>query len=103
MQRAFGIISKRGFCLCAIKGLAVLQRIGSTQEGKASFILSGDYYNRELSGENNNLVFIYLVYLLILQVFEYVEFLKLQLLDPFKLPNPDPNPSSSQNEQISPQ
>ncbi|XP_058265238.1 intermembrane lipid transfer protein VPS13D isoform X3 [Hemibagrus wyckioides] len=30
--------------------LSVLQRIGSTQEGKASFILSGDYYNRELSG-----------------------------------------------------
>ncbi|TSM04819.1 Vacuolar protein sorting-associated protein 13D [Bagarius yarrelli] len=30
--------------------LAVLQRIGSTQEGKASFTLSGDYYNRELSG-----------------------------------------------------
>nr|XP_043893555.1 vacuolar protein sorting-associated protein 13D isoform X3 [Solea senegalensis] len=30
--------------------LYVLQRIGSTQEGKASFILSGDYYNRELSG-----------------------------------------------------
>lgn len=31
-------------------GLYVLQRIGSTQEGKASFSLSGDYYNRELSG-----------------------------------------------------
>ncbi|XP_053498784.1 intermembrane lipid transfer protein VPS13D isoform X2 [Ictalurus furcatus] len=30
--------------------LSVLQRIGSTQEGKASFTLSGDYYNRELSG-----------------------------------------------------
>lgn len=30
--------------------LSVLQRIGSTQEGKASFALSGDYYNRELSG-----------------------------------------------------
>ncbi|XP_027026540.2 vacuolar protein sorting-associated protein 13D isoform X1 [Tachysurus fulvidraco] len=30
--------------------LSVLQRIGSTQEGKASFSLSGDYYNRELSG-----------------------------------------------------
>ncbi|KAM4610547.1 intermembrane lipid transfer protein VPS13D [Polymixia lowei] len=30
--------------------LYVLQRIGSTQEGKASFSLSGDYYNRELSG-----------------------------------------------------
>ncbi|XP_067382192.1 intermembrane lipid transfer protein VPS13D isoform X3 [Channa argus] len=30
--------------------LYVLQRIGSTQEGKASFTLSGDYYNRELSG-----------------------------------------------------
>ncbi|XP_035236927.1 vacuolar protein sorting-associated protein 13D isoform X1 [Anguilla anguilla] len=30
--------------------LCVLQRIGSTQEGKASFTLSGDYYNRELSG-----------------------------------------------------
>lgn len=29
----------------------MLQRIGSTQEGKASFTLSGDYYNRELSGE----------------------------------------------------
>ncbi|XP_078806203.1 intermembrane lipid transfer protein VPS13D isoform X4 [Oryzias latipes] len=28
----------------------VLQRIGSTQEGNASFTLSGDYYNRELSG-----------------------------------------------------
>lgn len=77
MQRAFGIISKRGFCLCAIKGLAVLQRIGSTQEGKASFILSGDYYNRELSGEYNTLVlFIYLVCLVILQVFEYVELFK---------------------------
>ncbi|XP_060794237.1 intermembrane lipid transfer protein VPS13D isoform X2 [Neoarius graeffei] len=30
--------------------LSVLQRIGSIQEGKASFTLSGDYYNRELSG-----------------------------------------------------
>ncbi|KAM9855129.1 intermembrane lipid transfer protein VPS13D [Aulostomus maculatus] len=30
--------------------LYVLQRIGSTQEGNASFSLSGDYYNRELSG-----------------------------------------------------
>uniref|UniRef100_A0A1A7YHK4 Vacuolar protein sorting 13D n=1 Tax=Iconisemion striatum TaxID=60296 RepID=A0A1A7YHK4_9TELE len=30
--------------------LKVLQRIGSTQEGNASFTLSGDYYNRELSG-----------------------------------------------------
>ncbi|XP_017292232.1 vacuolar protein sorting-associated protein 13D isoform X2 [Kryptolebias marmoratus] len=30
--------------------LCVLQRIGSTQEGKSSFTLSGDYYNRELSG-----------------------------------------------------
>uniref|UniRef100_A0A3Q2P4M1 Vacuolar protein sorting 13 homolog D n=1 Tax=Fundulus heteroclitus TaxID=8078 RepID=A0A3Q2P4M1_FUNHE len=31
--------------------LYVLQRIGSTQEGNASFTLSGDYYNRELSWE----------------------------------------------------
>ncbi|XP_076848119.1 LOW QUALITY PROTEIN: intermembrane lipid transfer protein VPS13D [Brachyhypopomus gauderio] len=30
--------------------LSVLQRIGSTQEGRGSFTLSGDYYNRELSG-----------------------------------------------------
>ncbi|XP_065141972.1 intermembrane lipid transfer protein VPS13D isoform X2 [Paramisgurnus dabryanus] len=30
--------------------LSVLQRIGSLEEGKASFTLSGDYYNRELSG-----------------------------------------------------
>ncbi|XP_072305385.1 intermembrane lipid transfer protein VPS13D isoform X3 [Eucyclogobius newberryi] len=30
--------------------LYILQRIGSTQEGNASFGLSGDYYNRELSG-----------------------------------------------------
>ncbi|XP_028266472.1 vacuolar protein sorting-associated protein 13D isoform X2 [Parambassis ranga] len=30
--------------------LYMLQRIGSTQEGNASFTLSGDYYNRELSG-----------------------------------------------------
>ncbi|KAK7884105.1 hypothetical protein WMY93_027228 [Mugilogobius chulae] len=30
--------------------LYILQRIGSTQEGTASFALSGDYYNRELSG-----------------------------------------------------
>ncbi|XP_077474724.1 intermembrane lipid transfer protein VPS13D isoform X1 [Stigmatopora argus] len=30
--------------------LNVLQRIGSTQEGNASFSLSGDYYNRELAG-----------------------------------------------------
>ncbi|KAI5095714.1 vacuolar protein sorting-associated protein 13D isoform X1, partial [Silurus meridionalis] len=30
--------------------LSVLQRIGSTQEGKGSFTLAGDYYNRELSG-----------------------------------------------------
>ncbi|KAM6924954.1 intermembrane lipid transfer protein VPS13D [Xenentodon cancila] len=30
--------------------LYVLQRIGSTQEGNSSFSLSGDYYNRELSG-----------------------------------------------------
>lgn len=28
----------------------MLQRVGSTQEGNASFSLSGDYYNRELSG-----------------------------------------------------
>lgn len=28
----------------------MLQRIGSTQEGNASFSLSGDYYNREFSG-----------------------------------------------------
>ena len=31
-------------------GLYVLQRIGSSQEGNASFTLCGDYYNRELSG-----------------------------------------------------
>lgn len=37
--------------LSFIAGLSVLQRIGSMQEGKASFTLSGDYYNRELSGE----------------------------------------------------
>ncbi|XP_014195954.1 vacuolar protein sorting-associated protein 13D isoform X2 [Haplochromis burtoni] len=30
--------------------LYVLQRIGSIHEGNASFTLSGDYYNRELSG-----------------------------------------------------
>nr|XP_020474604.1 vacuolar protein sorting-associated protein 13D isoform X1 [Monopterus albus] len=30
--------------------LCALQRIGSIQEGNASFTLSGDYYNRELSG-----------------------------------------------------
>ncbi|XP_053704503.1 intermembrane lipid transfer protein VPS13D [Synchiropus splendidus] len=30
--------------------LSVLQRIGSSQEGTASFTLSADYYNRELSG-----------------------------------------------------
>lgn len=30
--------------------LYVLRRIGSMQEGKASFTLSGDYYNRQLSG-----------------------------------------------------
>lgn len=36
--------------LFVIAGLYVLQRIGSTQEGNASFTLSGDYYNRELSG-----------------------------------------------------
>ncbi|XP_076596695.1 intermembrane lipid transfer protein VPS13D isoform X1 [Chaetodon auriga] len=30
--------------------LYVLQRIGSSQEGNTSFTLSGDYYNRELSG-----------------------------------------------------
>ncbi|XP_019746384.1 vacuolar protein sorting-associated protein 13D isoform X5 [Hippocampus comes] len=30
--------------------LNVLQRIGSIQEGNASFSLSGDYYNRELAG-----------------------------------------------------
>uniref|UniRef100_A0A3Q3FFG1 Vacuolar protein sorting 13 homolog D n=1 Tax=Labrus bergylta TaxID=56723 RepID=A0A3Q3FFG1_9LABR len=30
--------------------LYVLQRIGSVQEGNTSFTLSGDYYNRELSG-----------------------------------------------------
>ncbi|KAJ8370962.1 hypothetical protein SKAU_G00109900 [Synaphobranchus kaupii] len=30
--------------------LYILQRIGSTPEGNASFTLSGDYYNRELSG-----------------------------------------------------
>lgn len=34
-------------------GLYVLQRIGSTQEGNASFSLSGDYYNRELSGRSS--------------------------------------------------
>ncbi|PWA29481.1 hypothetical protein CCH79_00017108 [Gambusia affinis] len=36
-------------CWVFIAGLNVLQRIGSTQEGNASFTLSGDYYNRELS------------------------------------------------------
>lgn len=36
--------------LFAVAGLYVLQRIGSTQEGNASFTLCGDYYNRELSG-----------------------------------------------------
>lgn len=36
--------------ICVITGLYVLQRIGSTQEGNTSFTLSGDYYNRELSG-----------------------------------------------------
>ncbi|CAN9515953.1 unnamed protein product [Ophioblennius macclurei] len=30
--------------------LYMLQRIGSTQDGNASFTLCGDYYNRELSG-----------------------------------------------------
>lgn len=34
-------------------GLYVLQRIGSTQEGNATFSLSGDYYNRELSGRSS--------------------------------------------------
>lgn len=38
--------------LFVIAGLYVLQRIGSTQEGNTSFTLSGDYYNRELSGNN---------------------------------------------------
>ncbi|TRY87039.1 hypothetical protein DNTS_009138 [Danionella cerebrum] len=38
--------------------LYVLQRIGSMQEGKASFTLSGDYYNRELSGAITNTSFI---------------------------------------------
>ena len=37
----------------AVAGLYVLQRIGSTQEGNASFSLSGDYYNRELSGRTH--------------------------------------------------
>ena len=41
--------------LFVIAGLYVLQRIGSTQEGNASFTLSGDYYNRELSG---NLIYL---------------------------------------------
>lgn len=36
--------------LFVIAGLYVLQRIGSSQEGNTSFTLSGDYYNRELSG-----------------------------------------------------
>ncbi|KAK1801786.1 hypothetical protein P4O66_022429 [Electrophorus voltai] len=43
----------RNLAMCdraARSGLSVLQRIGSTQEGNASFTLSGDYYNRELSG-----------------------------------------------------
>lgn len=35
-----------------VAGLYVLQRIGSTQEGTASFALSGDFYNRELSGKH---------------------------------------------------
>lgn len=38
--------------LFVVAGLFVLQRIGSTQEGKANFTLSGDYYNRELSGND---------------------------------------------------
>lgn len=37
--------------LFVIAGLYVLQRIGSCQEGNTSFTLSGDYYNRELSGK----------------------------------------------------
>lgn len=43
--------------LFVIAGLYVLQRIGSTQEGNASFTLSGDYYNRELSGNNSYFMF----------------------------------------------
>lgn len=48
------LVSQPGviFTLFVISGLYVLQRIGSTQEGKANFTLSGDYYNRELSGKN---------------------------------------------------
>lgn len=37
-------------------GLNVLQRIGSIQEGNASFSLSGDYYNRELAGTTLDLL-----------------------------------------------
>lgn len=46
------------FWLLVLAGLYVLQRIGSTQEGKTSFTLSGDYYNRELAGEDSR-VFIW--------------------------------------------
>lgn len=42
--------------ICLAAGLYVLQRIGSTQEGTASFSLSGDYYNRELSGSLTHLM-----------------------------------------------
>ncbi|MEQ2212638.1 hypothetical protein XENOCAPTIV_002650, partial [Xenoophorus captivus] len=42
----------RWSCVAAPR-LNVLQRIGSTQEGNASFTLSGDYYNREFSDSTN--------------------------------------------------
>lgn len=52
IQRLFASSQEETHCCCCHgdPGLYVLQRIGSTQEGNASFSLSGDYYNRELSG-----------------------------------------------------
>lgn len=44
------LLCRHGDLCLSRAGLYVLQRIGSTQEGNASFSLSGDYYNRELSG-----------------------------------------------------
>lgn len=55
-------VSQPDLRVFVIKGLYVLQRIGSIHEGHASFTLSGDYYNRELSGNRIYLLHVYTIW-----------------------------------------
>lgn len=55
-------VSQPDLRVFVIEGLYVLQRIGSIHEGNASFTLSGDYYNRELSGNRIYLLHVYTIW-----------------------------------------